>query len=152
MALRMHGSCAIFFRRIPMPQVLLMFRRYIPSLPILSVAHPEWKHWWKRCYAAARWHPDGSVPEAFQKLLFSKAAYPDTSPHKPDSRKRCGIPSLLPSLNFPRCKCPGAGDKILSFLFRWFPYKEPPHLQAAFERLPLWRCRTYPGVSWCGCL
>ena len=100
------GSYISIFRQIS--QALPVFRRYIPSLSILSAAHPGWMHWWKRCYAAARWHPDGSVPEAFQKLLLLKADYPDTSPHRPDSRKRCDIPALLPSLNFPCCRCPVA--------------------------------------------
>ena len=42
--------------------------------------------------------------------------------------------------------------KISSFHFRLHLYKELPHLPAVSEKLLLWRCRTYPGVSWCGCL
>lgn len=90
-------------------------------------------------------------PRSFSKASSLRAVYPDTSPHKPGSRKTCDIPDLLPSGGFLYCRSPVADGKILSFLFQLLLYKEPPHLPAVSEKPLLWRCRTYPGGSWCDC-
>lgn len=60
---------------------------YTPSPPTLQAAHPESRHWFWRCYAAARWHPDGSVREACQRLLLWMAARRPASQRRQDSEE-----------------------------------------------------------------
>ena len=85
---------------------------YTPSPPILQAAHPESRHWYWRCYAAARWHPDGSVREACQRLLLWMAARRPASQRRQDSRRRYDSQDPVPFSGWLRCICLVVDDKI----------------------------------------
>ena len=78
------------------------------------------------------------------------AVYPDTSPHRRDSRKTSDIQAAAPSAGSLYYIFPAAGGKISPFPGRWSPDKEWRLGSVLRRRLPAWRFWTYPGATRCG--